>query len=52
MKWLKITITQVDCFGPGKDRQFVQYVQERDLDSRMRSIHAAYNMAHTRVEVQ
>lgn len=50
-KLLKITVTQVDCFGPGKDRTFTYTAQPQELPEKLRRIRLAFNMERTRIEV-
>lgn len=45
-----LVITQIDCFGPGQDREFRRHVWPREYDEACRSIDLAYNLDHTRIE--
>lgn len=46
-----IVITQIDWDGNGHERVFTQHATDRDLDRRLHNIAYAFNLDHTRVEV-
>lgn len=50
-RWVVVVVTQHDWDGQGNDRSFTSHVRASALDTKLRDVARAYNLANGRTSV-